>query len=69
MNGVAMSRLATNAVVAAMLVFTAAAATGCVPTASVPVVQVPRTGLQRGKAASQAGPKTMGPCLSPACGQ
>lgn len=48
MNGVAMSRLATNAVVAAMLVFTAAAATGCVPTASVPVVQVPPDGVAAG---------------------
>lgn len=47
MNGVAMSRLATKAVFAAILVFAGVAATGCVPTASVPVV-VPPDGVAAG---------------------
>ncbi len=49
MNGVAMSRLATKVVVAAILAFTAVTATGCIPTAGVvPVVPTPPDGIAAG---------------------
>lgn len=41
MNGVAMSRLVTKLVVALMLAFTAASATGCLPTTTTPAVGPP----------------------------
>lgn len=46
MNGVAMSRLATKVVVAAILAFNAVTATGCLPTATT--VVTPPDGIAAG---------------------